>query len=40
VRRLRELHPEINVKVLYARDYEHLGARFGLEPAEQVAAAG
>jgi integrase len=40
VRRLRELHPEINVKVLYARDYEHLGARFGLEPAEQVSAAG
>lgn len=39
VRRLRELHPEVTVKVLYARDYEHLGARFGLEPAEQGAAA-
>jgi hypothetical protein len=39
VRCLRELHPDVTVKVLYARDYEHLWARFGLEPAEQVAAA-
>ena len=39
VRRLRELHPEITIKVLYARDYQHLGARFGLEPPEQEAAA-
>jgi hypothetical protein len=34
-RRLRELHPEVNLKVLYARDYQHLGARFDLEPPEQ-----
>lgn len=39
VRRLQELHPHLRVKVLYARDYEHLGARFGLAPAEQAVAA-
>jgi hypoxanthine phosphoribosyltransferase len=39
VRRLRELHPEVNLKVLYARDYQHLGARFGLEPPEQASPA-
>jgi hypothetical protein len=39
VRRLRELHPDINLKVLYARDYQHLGARFGLEAPEQGAPA-
>jgi hypoxanthine phosphoribosyltransferase len=39
VRRLRELHPEVTVKVLYARDYQHLGARFGLEAPEQRGAA-
>ncbi len=38
VRRLRELHPEVNLKILYARDYQHLGARFGLEPPEQAGA--
>jgi hypothetical protein len=37
VRRLRELHPEITIKVLYAGDYQHLGARFDLEPPEQGA---
>jgi hypothetical protein len=31
VRRLRELHPEINVKVLYQRDYVNLLAKFGLD---------
>ena len=35
VRRLQELHPEVRVKVLYQRDYLHLGARFGLELPEQ-----
>jgi hypoxanthine phosphoribosyltransferase len=30
VRRLRELHPEINVKVLYQRDYFNLLMKFGL----------
>jgi len=37
VRRLGEVHPEVTVKVLYAHDYQHLGARFGLEPPEQAA---
>ena len=31
VRRLRELHPEVNVKVLYQRDYLNLLVKFGLE---------
>ena len=31
VRRLRELHPEINVKVLYQRDYLNLLMKFGLQ---------
>jgi hypothetical protein len=35
VRQLRALHPEVRVKVLYRRDYLHLGARFGLEPPQQ-----
>jgi len=35
VRRLRELYPEVRIKVLYERDYLHLGARFGLDPPEQ-----
>jgi hypothetical protein len=29
VRRLRELHPEVNVKVLYQRDYRNLLVKFG-----------
>lgn len=33
VRRLRELHPEIRVRVLYRRDLEALGDRFGVEIA-------
>ena len=37
VRRLRELHPEINVKVLYQRDYLALLAKFGLEEPSQLA---
>ena len=32
VRRLRELHPEVDVKVLYQRDYLNLMVKFGLEP--------
>ncbi len=30
VRRLRELHPEIHVKVLYLRDYLNLLLKFGI----------
>jgi hypoxanthine phosphoribosyltransferase len=35
-RRLRELHPEIEVKVLYQRDYLHLLVKYGLEPPSQL----
>jgi hypoxanthine phosphoribosyltransferase len=38
VRRLRELHPELNVRVLYQRDYLHLLVKYGLEPPEQLAS--
>jgi hypoxanthine phosphoribosyltransferase len=31
VRRLRELHPEVNVKILYQRDYLNLLMKFGLQ---------
>ena len=31
VRRLRELHPDVNIKVLYQRDYLNLLVKFGLE---------
>ncbi len=30
VRRLRELHPEVNIKVLYLRDYLSLLMKFGI----------
>lgn len=36
VRRLRELHPELDVRVVYQRDYLHLLVRFGLEPPSQL----
>src|SRR5204863_1389954 len=35
VRRLRELHPEVNVKILYQRDYLALLVKYGLEPPSQ-----
>jgi hypothetical protein len=38
-RRLRELYPEVEVKVLYQRDYLHLLVKYGLEPPSQLAAA-
>jgi len=38
VRRLRELHPEVRIKVLYQRDYLSLLAKYGLEPPSQMAA--
>ena len=40
VRRLRELHPEVNVKVLYQRDYLNLLVKFGLEEPSQLVDAG
>jgi hypothetical protein len=35
-RRLRELHPEVEVKVLYQRDYLHLLVKYGLEPPSKL----
>ena len=35
VRRLRELHPEVNVRILYQRDYLGLLVKYGLEEPEQ-----
>jgi hypothetical protein len=35
-RRLRELYPETQVKVLYQRDYLHLLVKYGLEPPSQL----
>jgi len=37
VRRLRELHPEVRVKVLYQRDYLNLLVKYGLEQPSQLA---
>ena len=34
IRRLRELYPEINLKVFYGRDYRKLLERFGIVPKE------
>jgi hypothetical protein len=36
VRRLRELYPDIRIKVLYQRDYLSLLAKYGLEPPSQL----
>ena len=38
VRRLRELHPEIQVRILYQRDYVGLLEKYGLEEPEQWAS--
>src|SRR5262249_25225946 len=35
-RRLRELHPDVRIKVLYQRDYLHLLVKYGLEPPSQL----
>lgn len=40
VRRLRELHPEVKVKVFYQRDYLNLLVKYGLEEPAQLAEAG
>jgi hypothetical protein len=36
VRRLRELYPDVRIKVLYQRDYLKLLERYGLEPPSQM----
>ena len=33
IRKLRELHPDVNVKLFYRRDVERLAQRYGLELA-------
>jgi hypothetical protein len=38
-RRLSELHPDVEVRVLYQRDYLHLLVKYGLEPPSQLAVA-
>lgn len=35
-RRLRELHPDVRIKVLYQRDYLRLLVKYGLEPPSQL----
>ena len=35
-RRLRELYPDVQVKILYQRDYLNLLVKFGLEPPSQL----
>jgi hypothetical protein len=37
VRRLRELYPDVRIKILYQRDYLSLLAKYGLEPPSQLA---
>ena len=39
-RRLREQYPEVQIRVLYQRDYLHLLVKYGLEPPSQLVAAG
>ena len=36
VRRLRELHPEVNIRVFYQRDYVSLLVKYGLDPMAQL----
>ena len=36
-RRLLELHPDVQIRVLYQRDYLHLLVKYGLEPPSQLA---
>ena len=40
VRRLRELYPDVNVKIFYQRDYQALLVKYGLEPPSQAMPAG
>ena len=38
-RRLKELYPEVNIRVLYQRDYLNLLVKYGLEEPSQLADA-
>ncbi|HLJ61243.1 MAG TPA: hypothetical protein VKZ50_16070 [bacterium] len=33
VRRLRELYPDVHIKIFYGRDFRQLALKYGLEPA-------
>jgi hypothetical protein len=35
-RRLVEVYPDVNIRVLYQRDYLHLLVKYGLEPPSQL----
>ena len=37
VRRLREQHPDIDIKIFYQRDYLNLLVKYGLEEPSQLA---
>jgi len=37
-RRLRELYPDVKIRVLYQRDYLELLVKYGLEPPSQLAS--
>jgi hypoxanthine phosphoribosyltransferase len=39
-RRLREQYPDVEIRVLYQRDYLHLLVKYGLEPPSQLAESG
>ncbi|MNC94802.1 hypothetical protein D3C83_117560 [compost metagenome] len=39
-RRLRELYPEVNIRVFYQRDYLSLLMKYGLEPPSQLVPEG
>ena len=34
VRRLKELYPDVNVKIFYQKDFRRLLQRFGIAPVE------
>lgn len=40
VRRLKELYPEVNVKIFYQKDFKALLARFGIATSEQAHSSG
>ena len=40
MRLLRERHPDIDVRIIYQRDYHHLIVKYGLAPPEQHVARG
>jgi hypothetical protein len=39
-RRLRELYPEVKIRVFYQRDYLSLLMKYGLEPPSQLVEGG